>query len=135
MIAPKDSFGPHSSDAFPNSRKVYVGGKVHPTLRVPFREIDLQPTKGMNGRIELNDPVRVYDTSGPWSDPAINCDANEGLPALRREWILARGDVEDYSGRGIRPEDNGYLSESHAESAVGRGKNRLELFPGLRRRP
>src|SRR6267143_86622 len=53
---------------FPNSRKVYVSAKIHPDVRVPFREISLAPTKSINGEIEINEPVRVYDTSGPWSD-------------------------------------------------------------------
>jgi phosphomethylpyrimidine synthase len=54
----------------PNSRKIYVKGKLHPDVRVPFREISLAPTKTMSGDIELNEPVRVYDTSGPWALPS-----------------------------------------------------------------
>jgi len=95
MIAAKDSVGPHSSDSLPNSKKVYVPGKRHREVRVPFREISLSPTKGMNGRIEVNEPLRVYDCSGPWSDAEFHGDVNRGLPALRREWILQRGDVEE----------------------------------------
>src|SRR5438046_10683552 len=56
---------------FPNSRKVYVPGKLHADLRVPFREISLAPTKSMNGEIEVNESVRVYDTSGRWGDRGI----------------------------------------------------------------
>src|SRR6266496_2944252 len=67
----------------PNSRKVYVGGKIHPDIRVPFREISLAPTKSINGEIEVNEPVRVYDTSGPWGDPDFHGDVTQGLPALR----------------------------------------------------
>ena len=52
-------------------------------------------------------PVRVYDPSGPYTDPALVTDIRRGLPALRRPWILARGDVEEYGGRTGRPEDNG----------------------------
>jgi phosphomethylpyrimidine synthase len=136
MIASKESFEPHSTDAFPASRKVYAQGKIHPAVRVPFREIALNRTKLFDGTFETNEPVRVYDTSGPWSDPAVQCNVREGLAALRRDWILARGDVEEYTGRAIRPEDNGYLSETHAASAATsdrRGK--LELFPALRRKP
>ena len=87
MIASKNSL-PHSSESLPNSTRVYVAGKTHPTLRVPFREISLSPTKTPSGRVEPNDPVRVYDCSGPWGDPSFNGDVEEGLPALRREWIL-----------------------------------------------
>jgi phosphomethylpyrimidine synthase len=136
MIASKDSFEPHSTDAFPASRKVYVPGSLHKDLRVPFREIILNRTKLFNGTYETNEPVRVYDTSGPWNDPDVQCNVREGLAALRRSWIVNRADVEEYDGRVVRPEDNGYLSEVHASSATGsdrRGK--LELFPGLRRRP
>jgi len=79
------------------SRKVHVG-----PLRVAMREIDLEPSSG-------EPPLRVYDTSGPFSDPAAMIDIQAGLPQLRREWQLARGDVEEYSPREVKPEDNGQL--------------------------
>src|SRR5205814_9220458 len=84
---------------FPKSRRVYVAGVLHPDIRVPFREISLAPTKTMSGEIEVNEPVRVYDTSGPWGDnsasPArtVTLDPVQGLPPLRAAWIKARGDV------------------------------------------
>src|SRR4051812_4393309 len=59
---------PGNDDVMPNSRRVYVAGVLHPDIRVPFREISLAPTKTMSGEIEVNEPVRVYDTSGPWGD-------------------------------------------------------------------
>ncbi|HET6891159.1 MAG TPA: hypothetical protein VFH31_08675, partial [Pyrinomonadaceae bacterium] len=62
----------------PNSRRIYVGGK-HPGVRVPFREIDQNPTRNLRGELEENPPVRVYDTSGPYGDPAIRCDPRGGL--------------------------------------------------------
>ena len=69
MIANKDSIDEANSDRpLPNSKKIYVSGQQHADLRVPFREISLAPTKSMDGRIEVNEPVRVYDTSGPWGD-------------------------------------------------------------------
>jgi len=98
----------------PNSRKVYVSGKLHHDIRVPFREISLAPTKSMNGEIELNEPVRVYDTSGPWGDPDFHGDVTQGLPPLRAKWIRNRGDVEEYEERVVRPIDDGWLSEKHA---------------------
>ena len=49
----------------PNSRRIYIKGEIHPDIRVPFREISLAPTKTMSGEVEVNEPVRVYDTSGP----------------------------------------------------------------------
>src|SRR5688500_12141134 len=67
-------------------------------LRVPFREIALSPSKDFDGTLEANPPVRVYDTSGVWTDPELKCDVREGLPALRRDWIVDRGDVEEYTG-------------------------------------
>ncbi|HEY2569378.1 MAG TPA: phosphomethylpyrimidine synthase ThiC [Candidatus Udaeobacter sp.] len=98
---------------FPNSRRIYVAGNLHPDLRVPFREISLSATKSTNGEIEVNEPVRVYDTSGPWGDPGFQGDVEQGLPPLRANWIRDRGDVEDYQGRVVRPMDDGYLSEKH----------------------
>ncbi|HTM95905.1 MAG TPA: phosphomethylpyrimidine synthase ThiC, partial [Croceibacterium sp.] len=79
------------------SRKIHVGQR-----RVAMREIDLDPGSG-------EPPVRVYDTSGPYTDPAARIDIQAGLPALRREWQIARGDVEEYQPRDVRPEDNGQL--------------------------
>src|SRR5213596_2639147 len=105
---------------FPNSKKIYVGGKLHRDVRVPFREISLAPTKSINGEIEINEPVRVYDTSGPWGDPTVTLDPVQGLPPLRRHWILKRGDVDEIEGRVVRPIDDGYLSDKHAAVAVKR---------------
>jgi phosphomethylpyrimidine synthase len=124
MIAPKDSIDSQSTETpLPNSKKVYVGGKLHTDVRVPFREISLASTKSMNGEIEVNEPVRVYDTSGPWGDADFHGDVTIGLPALRAKWIRERGDVGEYEGRVVRPIDDGYLSEKHA--ANGNGKNGL----------
>ena len=69
--------------SLPNSRRIYVKGELHPEIHVPFREISLAPTKSMNGEIEVNEPVRVYDTSGPWGDPDFHGDVEQGLPPLR----------------------------------------------------
>ncbi len=102
---------------FPNSRRVYVGGQIHPNIRVPFREILLAPTKPLNGEIEVNEPVRVYDTSGPWGDPDFHGNVEQGLPPLRAKWIRGRRDVEECEGRKVQPIDDGWLSEVHARSA------------------
>jgi phosphomethylpyrimidine synthase len=77
------------------SRKIYLPGRLHPNLRVPFREITLSPTQSPGGKTEANEPVRVYDCSGPWGDASFHGDAKRGLPLLRRDWILRRGDVEE----------------------------------------
>src|SRR6266481_8245332 len=109
--------------SLPNSKKIFVAGKLHPDVRVPFREISLAPTKTMNGEIEVNEPVRVYDTSGPWGDPNVDVDVTRGLPRLRAKWIRDRGDVEEIEGRPVSPQDNGYLSVLHAESSARRNGN------------
>jgi phosphomethylpyrimidine synthase len=109
-----------SSDQLPNSRKVYVPGEVHPDIRIPFREISLASTKTMNGEIEVNEPVRVYDTSGPWGDADQQLDVTQGLPSLRAKWIRDRGDVEETNGRPVTPQDNGFLSAAHAEHSARR---------------
>src|SRR6267142_1750102 len=118
----------------PNSEKVYVQGSQD-GVRVPFREIRQNVTRNFDGTIEENPPIRVYDNSGPWDDPTVRCDVREGLPPLRRSWIVGRGDVEEYQGRDIKPEDNGYLTVGAEEYARQKPKGKLEEFPGLRRSP
>ena len=113
MIATKESFEPHSSTQLPDSKRVYVAGKIHPDVRVPMREIELTPTKSYTGAIEQNEPVRVYDCAGPWGDPSFKGNVEEGLPALRAKWIRARGDVVEHDGRPVQPIDDGYLSDKH----------------------
>ncbi len=137
MIASKESFESKSDEPLPKSTRVYVPGKTRDDIRVPMREIELSDTKGFNGQIEVNEPVRVYDCSGPWGDPSFEGDVEQGLPALRREWIMERGDVEEYEGRTVKPEDDGYLSEVHAQNATEAesSRNRLVQYPGLIRRP
>jgi phosphomethylpyrimidine synthase len=125
----------------PASRKIYVetnGNTVNENghnLRVPFREIALSPSKNMDDELEENPPVRVYDTSGVWADPEVKCDVREGLPTLRREWILGRGDVEEYEGREILPQDNGYLTKGAEDVAKIKDDGKLEEFPALKRPP
>jgi phosphomethylpyrimidine synthase len=112
MIATKDSFEPHSSDALPKSKKIYLPGKQHPDLRVPFREISLSPTKSRDGKSESNEAVRVYDCSGPWGDESFTGTVKESLPALRREWILRRGDVET-AGKALRAKPGKVVTQLH----------------------
>jgi len=81
-----------STASFPASRKIYVKGS-RPDINVPFREISQDPTVGY-GRAEDNAPLRVYDTSGPYTDPTASIDVEQGLHPMRRGWILERGDVE-----------------------------------------
>ena len=124
-----------TTEYYPNSRRIYIPGKIHPNLEVSLREISQSPTRLPDGRTEENPNVAVYDTSGPWGDPAFRGNVREGLPPLRRDWILARADVEEYEGRLTLPVDDGYLSEVHVESAMRNGRRgQLELFPGLKRK-
>ena len=125
-------------DFFPSSRRVYASGSLYPFLRVPLREIILEDTQFPNDKgSESNPPVRVYDCSGPWGDPEYTGHVTEGLPALRRDWILNRKDVEEYEGREIQPIDNGYLNEVHAQKYNNSpsAKNKLTHYPGLKRKP
>src|SRR3954454_10754657 len=110
---------------FPSSRKIHVAGRHNGELRVAMREIDLTPSAN-------EPPVRVYDTSGPYSDPAMATDIRTGLPELRRPWILARGDVNEIDGREIRPEDNGLRrGEPGAVPEFNRaGRKALRANPG-----
>src|SRR6266481_4720285 len=125
-------------NTLPNSRRIYIDGEQS-GVRVPFREIDQSPTRNFDNTLEENPPVRVYDSSGPWGDPATDCDVRDGLPPLRRDWIISRDDVDDYEGRELQPIDDGYLTFDAANQARQKekalGLNRLEDFPALRRTP
>src|SRR6266581_6818083 len=125
MSTPKLEFkdSAYLDTAFPQSERIYIQSKLHPSVLAPLREI---PTKD-------GARLRVYDTRGPWADPRQVCDVQRGLPPLRQQWILDRADTIEYPGRDVRPEDNGYLSFKHAEKSQGRV--RLESFPGLKRSP
>ena len=87
---------PATTVPFANSSKVYVQGS-RPDIQVPFREISLSDTPSSFGA-EKNPPVMVYDTSGPYTDPAIAIDIRSGLPALRAKWIEERNDTEQLDG-------------------------------------
>jgi len=102
----------------PASRKIHIAGTIHPDIRVPMREINLDT--------DSEPPLRVYDTSGPYSDPAVHIAIDQGLPKLRAPWITARGDTASYDGRQSKPEDNG-LSQA--------GKREVLPFPLPNLRP
>ena len=135
MTTPKNP-EPHTESKFqfPNSSRIYVEGNSS-DIRVPMREVHLNLTRGVNGSVEENAPVRVYDTTGPWGDSDARCSVHDGVPSLRREWIIARGDVEEYEGRKVEPQDDGYLTEGAREYALNKDKGRLDPFPGLKRLP
>ncbi|SEK70699.1 phosphomethylpyrimidine synthase ThiC [Streptacidiphilus jiangxiensis] len=109
----------------PAWHKAYHQGS-RPDLRVPYREV-LLSTGGT---------VPLYDTSGPYTDPAFEPDVRRGLPPLRDAWISQRGDVEDYHGREPRPEDDGLKHTTPRGVVVGAGLDNLDaVFPGRPRRP
>lgn len=109
---------------FPKSKKVYVEG-ARADIKVPFREIELSPTM-TSSHEEPNAPLRVYDTSGYYTDDQVGIEIEKGLPTVRHQWIHERGDTEEYTGRTIRPEDNGYKKKATNEALV---------FQGLKRQP
>lgn len=80
-------------DPFPSSNKIYISGQLHKDIRVAMREIHLSAKGG-----DTNPPVTVYDTSGPYTDPNVDINITNGLSPLRKEWILARQDVEYLEG-------------------------------------
>lgn len=119
----------------PNSKRVYVKGKMFEDINVPFREISLADTRLHDGTMENNGTIKVYDTSGNWGDENVKCDPTQGLPAIRLKWIKDRNDVEEYEGRNILPIDNGYMTEEELKSADANKNGKLEYYPGLRRKP
>ena len=94
-----------TTGAIAGSAKVYEAAAGHAEVRVPFRQIALtdpeQPT------------FRVYDPSGPYTDDAVKIDVEKGLPRVREAWVKERGGVEQYTGREIKPEDNGNVKGRH----------------------
>ncbi|WP_416407651.1 phosphomethylpyrimidine synthase ThiC [Agrobacterium rosae] len=102
-IAAKNLSPVVTTGPLPASTKVYKPGIIHPYIRVPMREIAVHPTAG-------EPPVTVYDSSGPYTDPTHAVSIDGGLPRLRHDWVVARGDVEAYDGRHVKPEDNGFAT-------------------------
>ncbi|MFK4314575.1 MULTISPECIES: phosphomethylpyrimidine synthase ThiC [unclassified Bacillus (in: firmicutes)] len=105
--------------SLPGSKKVYVDG-TREGMKVPMREIEQSDTNGVQ-----NPPIRVYDTSGPYTDPEYKVELEKGLQAPRHSWTLGRGDVEAYEGREIQPEDDGVKVAS----------KHTPVFPQMDRKP
>ncbi|MEO9635631.1 MAG: phosphomethylpyrimidine synthase ThiC [Parasphingorhabdus sp.] len=99
------------------SKKVHVAAHSGSGIRVAMREIALEGGE---------EPVRVYDTSGPYTDPEALIDIKTGLNELRSPWIRARGDVEEVDQREIKPEDNGQLGPDRSGG--------VDPFPNVRRK-
>ncbi|WBL25799.1 phosphomethylpyrimidine synthase ThiC [Zunongwangia sp. HGR-M22] len=105
-----------SRTPFPNSEKIYVKGQLHENVKVPMRKITLDDTVDkFNGTKTPNEPVLVYDTSGPFTDPNVEIDVRQGLQPIRQQWISGREDVEQLSGLsseyGRQREENEKLDE------------------------
>src|SRR3954462_8183549 len=96
------------------SRKIYVG-----KAKAAMRAVDLEPSSG-------EPSVVLYDTSGPYTDPAVRIDIMAGLPELRSAWIRGRGDVDEVAQREVRPEDNGQLGPDRSGG--------VQSFPNVRKR-
>src|SRR5215510_16383446 len=92
LTIPKVTTGPISASA-----KVYASPEGHADVRVPFREIALSEGAG-------EPSFRVYDPSGPYTDANATIDVEKGLPRIRAPWVKARGGVEEYHGRDVKPE-------------------------------
>lgn len=102
---------------FPASKRVYLRGELHPSIRVPFREITLSDGIAQGNVTLPTTRFLVYDTSGPYTDPDVEIDVRQGLPRMRDAWIDARGDTEHYQGRLKRAEDDGFRSDKEAQKA------------------
>ncbi|MFD6506406.1 MULTISPECIES: phosphomethylpyrimidine synthase ThiC [unclassified Bacillus (in: firmicutes)] len=105
--------------SLPGSKKVYVDGP-RAGMKVPMREIEQSDTNGVQ-----NLPIRVYDTSGPYTDPEYKVELEKGIPTPRHSWTLGRGDVEGYEGREVKPEDDGVKVAS----------KHTPVFPQMDRKP
>ena len=94
ISTPKVTTGP-----LPSSQKIYITPEEAPDLSVPLREITQS--------VATEPKIRVYDTTGPYTDPTVAIDVSKGLARTRRAWVMQRGGVEEYVGRPIQPIDNG----------------------------
>ncbi|WP_419814239.1 phosphomethylpyrimidine synthase ThiC [Glacieibacterium sp.] len=117
---------PVTTGPLPGSHKVYVPGERFPDIRVAMREVRLDPSAN-------EDPVRIYDPSGPYTDPDAVIDIAAGLPPLRTAWTMARGDVERYPGREVKPEDNGLTGRMQPDVSTYPNVNHMPLRakPGM----
>ena len=109
----------------PASQKLYSPAPGFPDVHVPYREITLHPTA-------KEPPIRVYDTTGPYTDPTVQIDVHEGLPPVRAPWIAARADTESYAARHVRPEDNGHVTGDQLVTQFSHLTSPLRAKPGAR---
>lgn len=135
-LQPINGNSTNSNSLFAKSKRIYVEGTIFSSIKVPFREIELNNTRLPDGSIEKNESLRVYDTSGMWGDEQFHCEVTKGLPPLRQKWIIDRGNVKESEGRKVRPEDNGYKSPNDIlkSKELDKINNQFQSFPGLKRK-
>ena len=122
---------------FPNSKKIYVPGKLHPEIKVAMREIALSDTRDtMTGKLTPNESVTVYDTSGPYTDPNMDINIHNGIDRIREQWIMDRNDVEtlnefssDYCNERLNNTSLDHLrfNLKHKPKRAKKGKNVTQL--------
>jgi phosphomethylpyrimidine synthase len=118
LATPKVTTGP-----LPASRKSYARPDAAPDLRVPVREILLTEAAG-------EPPLPVYDTTGPYTDPDVSINVENGLARNRTTWVRERGGVEEYLGRRIKDEDNGGVSGTHLARGFPESRQPLRAING-----
>ncbi len=124
IVRPKDFKLPTiTTGPITGSAKIYDAPVAHPDVKVPFRQITLQPSAN-------EPPLRVYDSSGPFTDSTAAINVDKGLARHRTAWVLERGGVEAYAGRDVKPEDNGNVSGSAAARAFAISNQPLRGLPG-----
>ncbi|MNK78875.1 Phosphomethylpyrimidine synthase [compost metagenome] len=107
--------------------KVYVAGELYPDIRVPFREVAVHPSAN-------EPPVTMYDSSGPYTDPAVTIDIKRGLPKVKSSWQLDRGDIAPVANpREVKPEDNGHASGKNLAPRFDTSHH--QVFKGVEGRP
>ncbi|WP_313103656.1 phosphomethylpyrimidine synthase ThiC [Brevundimonas sp.] len=107
--------------------KVFVAGELYPDIRVPFREVAVHPSAN-------EPPVTMYDSSGPYTDPAVTIDIKRGLPKVKSSWQLDRGDIAPVlNPREVKPEDNGHASGKHLAPRFDVSNH--QVFKGVEGRP
>jgi phosphomethylpyrimidine synthase len=107
--------------------KVYVAGELYPDIRVPFREVAVHPSAN-------EPPVTMYDSSGPYTDPAVTIDIKRGLPKVKSSWQLDRGDIAPVANpREVKPEDNGHASGKNLAPRFDVSNH--QMFKGVEGRP
>ena len=134
--APKENI--ITTKPFPNSQKIYVPGKIHPQINVAMREISLSDTTdSFTGKKTPNQPVTVYDTSGPYTDPSKTIDVHNGIEPIREQWVMDRGDVEEldsftsvYCNERLNDESLDHLRFNHIRKPkrAKKGKNVSQMY-------